>query len=420
MIEAATQPLPAQRRGSLPPLLRIAERLGTAIEACGLPIARLTEGSLLRAAHRATGVAQFADESFREPLRLILADYQRDANVNLVGRLALRHFCVAALINRLRIQRIVELYPEIRNIPIGAPVVVTGLPRTGTTLMHNLLAQAPGARSFAFWEVLTPAPDPTWVSKPKDPRRKIAATHVRRIRAASRGQSRAIHDVEVDTPEECLHLFQNSFTSEHFLGFSEAPAYREWYEAQPMIEQYRYYRLQLQVLLWQGGGGHLVVKWPFHAYHLKALLSVFPDACVVFTHRDPVKSVASMCSLVSGFRAPTNHVIDPVRLGQWCLGFLGNLGDRAVAARRQLGRQHFSDVSYGELMRDPLGVVRRVYGHFSRPQGPEAEARAGQWLSEHPKDRWGEHKYDLAEYGITPEAARERLAAYTAELEGKP
>jgi hypothetical protein len=126
-----------------------------------------------------------------------------------------------------------------------------------------------------------------------------------------------------------------------------------------------------------------------------------------------------MCSLVSMFRSPTNRVIDPARLGQWCLGFLGNLGDRAVAARRKFGRDRFCDVSYGELMREPLAAVRRVYGHFNRPLGSEAEARAAQWLAAHPKDRWGEHKYDLAEYGVCPEAVRERLGAYANELAGQ-
>jgi hypothetical protein len=403
----------------LPLPLRLAERVGTALRACGLPVARLTEDSVLRAARRATGVREFADESFREPLRLVLNAYDRDPNVNLVGKLVMRDFCVQAVTNRLRLQRIVECHPEILDVPVERPLVVTGLHRTGTTLLHNLLAQAPGARAPQFWELLSPAPDPAWVGTSPDPRLRAAAAYVRRVRAVS-PRSRAVHDTDVDAPEECLHLFRNSFTSEHYLAFAEVPAYRAWYESRPMVEEYRYYRRQLQVLLWQRGGGHLVLKWPFHASHLRALLTVFPDANVVFTHRDPAKSVASMCSLLLMFRLAGNRLTDVPRLGAWCLELLGLIADRAVAARRDVGPGRFCDVAYDELVRDPVGTVRRVYERFRYPLGPEAERRAEDWLRAHPQDRWGRHKYDPADFGLCAGAVRGRFQAYSAELGASP
>jgi hypothetical protein len=413
--QTVTRQPPGQFRCSLPPLLRVAERVGAALRACGVPIARLTEDSILRAARRATGVRDIADERFREPLRMILRGYDRHPNVNLVGKLVVRDFCLCAVTNRLRMQRIVECFPEILAVPVEKPVVVTGLHRTGTTLLHNLLAQAPGARAPLFWEMLTPAPDPGWVGKAPDPRRKFAEAYVRRVHSIS-PRSRAIHDLEVDAPEECLHLFINSFTSEHFLSFADLPEYREWYESRDMVEEYRYYRLQLQTLLWQRGGGQLVVKWPFHAYHLKALLTVFPDAGVVFTHREPAKSVASMCSLVLMFRLAGNRLIDAPRVGAWCLDFLGKIADRAVSGRRGVDPHRLCDVSYDDLVRDPIGTIRRVGDRFGRPLSPGAEGSAGDWLREHPQNKWGQHRYDLGKFGISAGAVRERFRAYSLEL----
>jgi hypothetical protein len=411
----ATNGSPGTRRGTLPLPFRLAERAGAALRACGFPIAVLTEDSVLRQARRATGVRDIADERFREPLRMVLAACARDPNVNLIGKIVLRDCCLQAVKNRLRIQRIVESYPEIRDVPLSRPLVVTGLHRTGTTLLHNLLAQAPGARAPRLWELLAPAPDPAWLGASPDPRLRAARAHIRRTQSASPG-SQAVHDLGVDSPEECLYLFQNCFTSEHYQAFAEVPEYQEWLASRPMIEEYHYYRLQLQILLWQRSGSPLVLKWPFHAYHLRALLTVFPDADVVFTHRDPAVCVASLCSLALRFRLAGNHRIDVPRLGAWCVGLLGGIADRATSVRRETGRDRFVDVAYDDLLRDPVGTVRRVYRCLGRPLVPRTEERAEDWLRAHPQDKFGRHRYDLAEFGLSAAAVRERFGAYSAEL----
>jgi hypothetical protein len=412
MEKALMTPQP-YRRCSLPPLLRLAERFGTALRSCGVPLARLTEDSVLRAARRATGVREFADESFREPLRIVLREHDRNPNVNLVGKLIVRDFCLSAVINRLRIQRLLETYPEIREIPIRRPLFITGLPRTGTTLLYSLLAQDPGARAPRFWELLTPAPDPDWLRAGRDPRRQTAEKRLRTIHRFS-PESRAVHNIEVDAPEECEFLFHNCFAAEICVAFAEAPEYWEWLQAQAMIEEYRYYRLQLQVLLWQGKGDHLVLKWPMHAFHLRALWTVFPDADVLFTHRDPASCVGSACSGMLGIRRISNRRVDVRGLGAWCLDFLGTIGDRAASARREEPPGRSYDVPYNDLVRDPLDMVRRIYRHFDRPLAPETERGAEEWLRAHPQNLFGKHRYDLEEYGLSPEAVRERFADYSA------
>jgi hypothetical protein len=391
---------------------RLTDAIGERLMRWGVPVGRLTEESLCRAARRHTRLEDFGADDFRTPLRIVLRDFEEDENVGFLGRLAVRRMIVEGLVNRLRIEQALRRHPEILCVEIRPPLFVVGMPRTGTTLLHNLLAQDPEGRAPLLWELMSPWP----LAKPRpgrpDPRIRRIRRQIEFLSRFSPKAARAIHEFHAEEPEECHYLFRNSMATQTFRAFADVPRFGRWKLEHDMIPEYRYYRRQLQMLLWQRGAGHLVLKFPGHAWHLDALLEIFPDARVVCTHRDPVKTVGSFCSMVATVRFAFSKRVDTVQLGRVLTLELETGLQRMMASREHADASRFFDVKYDALVQDPFRVVRDIYRHFDMPFSDETDRGMKRWLEEHRQHRHGKHVYHLSQYGLDEDELRERFAPY--------
>lgn len=381
--------------------------------AAGVSLVRLDEETLLDEARRRARRDDFGDPTFREPFARVLKAYERDAGLSLLGRIAARQDTIRLLANRLRLESDRRRHPEIDAEEIRRPIFVTGLPRTGTTLMHGLLAQDPATRAPRHWECIFPSPPPERVRYTTD--RRIAAAE-RQLRWFHRMNSeiRKIHPVGAQLPEECLIITSHSFLSFQFQTSHHVPSYQTWLEAQDLRPSYVAHRRFLQQLQWRCRGERWALKAPAHLYGIDALFAVYPDAGVVLTHREPLEVVASAASLHTVLRSTFSDTVDPVAVGRevttrWCEGMR-----RALAVRDggTVPGERFFDVQYTDLVRDPLGVVRRIYAHFDMRLTDAAENRMRRFLAENPKDKHGRHEYTLEQFGLDRDEEWQRYAWY--------
>ncbi len=391
----------------------IAKRSGRMLSSTGARLVQLEEQRLLDEAERRTGLDDFGDSSFREPFGLLVRSLDREASLSFLGRVAARQDILRLLNHRLRMEIDRRRHPEIGAEEIQAPLFVTGLPRTGTTLLHGLLAQDPANRAALNWEMMYPSPPPARARHRRDRRIELAERQLRWFRRLA-PDFQKIHPVGARLPEECLIIHSHSFVSFQFQTSHDVPSYQAWLEAQDLRVSYETHRRFLQHLQWHGPRGTWVLKAPAHLFGLRALFASYPDAGVIFTHRDPVEVVASVASLHTVLRSTFSDAVDPVAVGtevsrRWADGITRALRDRDAGCAAA-GR--FIDVLYTDLVRDPVATVRRIYGHFGRRLTAVAEDRMRAFLAANPKDKHGQHQYALAHFGLDPEEVRARYRGY--------
>jgi len=376
--------------------------------------------AVLEEAANRCGLWDWGDMAFTEQLRLFTESARRTGALNAVGRDVLHKVVIRHLRNRLSLEAFVKAYPEIRVAPVRRPVFITGLPRTGTTLLHNLMACDPASRVLRFWEALQPFPlDSGTVGRSEDVLVAEAELWLERLYALA-PYFRAIHASTATGPEECDALFQNSFASQHFDDMFRADDYSAWLTGASLRAEYAEYLLQLRALQLQalqlhaGEGGHRrwVLKSPSHLGYLTALFDSFPDATVVVCHRDPDEAVASYASLVMNVRQPYSDDVEADVVGAHALRRCSIGIGRAMATRDAVGEDRFVDVSYQGLVDNPVGVVRGLYERLGRSLTEAGEAAMQVWLAENPRHRHGAHRYDLSQFGLTPQAVAEGLTLY--------
>ena len=378
----------------------------------------LTEKGLMEAASRKTGLSDWGDNDFREPLKVLLQSYEADAHLNTVGRLITRRNLIEKLANRLLIRDVLKRHPEIEQVPIRRPVFIVGLPRTGTTMLHRLLAQDPETRTLQFWELLTPSPPPDRQSYETDPRRK----QVRRgmnlyswflFSREGYGQRAAIHYTRHDSPEECIPLFMNALKAGMFAVHARLTRYAIWLQNQDMEDAYKYYRKQLQILLWRFSAERLVLKSPMHLSNLDALLKVFPDARLIWTHREPVRIIPSSCNLCAMVRQIRSDHLDLEEIGHSALLRLAHALDRGMQVRDEDDNQkRYLDLSYHETIKNPIRAVRKIYEFLGDDLSPLAEGQIRRWLGRNPKNKHGVHRYDLKMFGLKTDEVNHLFKAY--------
>lgn len=396
-----------------PLALRAFNRAGAVLRGLGVPLVRLDQQDLMARASRSTGLSDFGDPTFHEPLRLLLDSFEREAHLTTLGRVIARSDIVRLLENRLHIVDTLKREPSITAAPIRSPIFVIGLPRTGTTILHELLAQDPANRVPLSWEVQTVWPPPERATYDTDPRIAIVEKHFAGVDRIIPG-FKQMHPMGALLPQECVALMAHDFATMIFHTTHDVLTYQTWLEATDARWIYTSHKRQLQYLQWRCPADRWVLKSPQHLWMLGALLAIYPDARIVQTHRDPLKVIASLTSLVTYLRSMASDHHDPLAIAtDWTARLARGLENTmSVRDRTQLEPQRVFDMQFTEFIADEVAMVRRIYDHFGIELSAAAESRMRRFLAANPADKHGRHRYTLADAGLDAATERRRYAAY--------
>ena len=374
---------------------------------------RLDAHAMVRAAEKQAGSADFGPEFDILPLEKLCESVNQEARLTPVGLAITRGRITGIMANRLRAERLFKAHPEILQLEPTAPIFIAGLQRTGTTMLHRLLSAAPALRGLSSYEVLDPVPPSALRTKllGRDPR-LLQAKLAERALAYLAPDFFAIHPVEAESPEEEVMLLDYSFLSTVPEATLRVPSFSRWLEEQDQGPAYRYLRRLLALLAWKRPEGRWVLKTPHHLEWFDTLLDVFPDAKIVHTHRDPLQTTASFCSMITHGRGVFSDSVDPLEVGRDWSDKVVRMITRAMDARDRHDPSHFLDVSYYDVMRDPLAEVARIYA-FAGLELNDATRDAMRAARENsPQHRYGKHRYALQSFGLDAESLDARFAAY--------
>ena len=371
----------------------------------------LNEEKLIQAATRYVGTHDFYSEDYRPALRTLLTALEQEACLSQTGVCSTFGILLDALTKRARIATALASHPQIVETPIKRPVFIIGFPRTGTTLLHNLLAQDFANRTMRLWEMRAPISindDQQWEHE------QIAETEsflesFYQVAPAIRG----IHPMQAICPEECNWLFRNSFTSLINALTYYIPTYFHWLIQNEMVSAYTFYKRQLQILLWRSRGNRLVLKDPSHLWNLDALLTVFPDAQIVHLHRNLLESLPSLCSLSYTLQGIYSERQDPLLVGMYCTKMVADGMKRMLSTRDSVRGKTFIDINYYRLVKDPIGTVRSIYAQIGWEFTAEAEAAMSVWLAQNKQHKAGKHNYSLEQFGLDSDQIRRSFTVYS-------
>src|SRR4029077_7489926 len=332
---------------------------------------------------------------FFEGLSRLIDSCQRESQLNLIGRIVLRADLIRTLCSRLFMQRDREAFPSIVRQEIREPLFIVGLPRSGTTLLHTLLALDPEHRVPLTWEVMTPSP-PTGDNEKRRIQRAISSCNFFNWLVPT---FRYAHPVGGELPQECVSLMTPTFLSDQFDAMYYVPSYRAWFFQQDLRPAYEYHRRFLQQLQFRRTAGRWILKAPTHMFAMPALLSVYPDALFVQTHRTPVDSMASVSSLVTILRSAFSDAVDSFTVSREAIHYWSETMKKFLPERDRLAKNRICYVQYDEIRREPIRVVQRIYEYFGWSLSREAERRMRGLIASQAKRQSANHRYDLSQFG---------------------
>ncbi len=374
----------------------------------------LEPAALMETAAAETGLDDFGAADFGERLVVLCRAMREEGGFNGAGVMQQHAFVTGLLKNRLLIEGLLRRHPEILEERIVAPIVICGLPRTGTTHLHNLMSADPALRSLPYWESLEPvlAEREQPAQGAPDPRRERTAMALSFLDAAMPYFKR-MHEMTVEHTHEEIQLLAIDFSTMLFETTAPMPMWRDAYLARDQRPSYAYLLRVLQVLQWLRGGTRWVLKSPQHLEQFPALVDTFPDATFVVTHRDPVSVTASMVTMIAYSARLTRDRVDVEGIGHYWADRLERMLQRCADERDTLPAAQTIDVHFDEFMADDLAMVARVYDLAGQPLDERARTSMAAFMAEHPRGRHGGVVYDLAEFGIDPAERRNALAFYS-------
>lgn len=369
----------------------------------------LTPQALREAAVARTGLDEFGDDDFAERLDVLCESLRTEAGLGDTGTAVVFEQLVGNLVNRLRLEALIGEHPEILDEQIVAPIVICGLPRTGTTHLHNLLAADPGLRHLPYWESLEPFP----TGEPGDPgpRRERCAAGVGLIDTVM-PEFKRMHEMTVDHAHEEIQLLANDISGMLFETTYHLPGFAAHYRAHDQRPSYRYLKRSLAVMQWLRGGKRWVLKSPQHLEQFPALLDTFGDATFVVTHRDPVEVVRSMITMICYSARMAVDEPDVGKLAARWLDRTDNLLNGCLRDRDVLPAERSVDIRFDDFMADEKGTLAAIYRLAGQPLDGTAQQAMADFLTEHPRGRYGGVDYDMAALGLDPEEIAERFRAY--------
>ena len=356
-----------------------------------------------------TGLTDFGGNSWGEGFERLIASFNEEASLTPGGEEILRLRIGMLLANRLRVTDFVRDHPEIEDEVVEGPLVIIGLPRTGTTALSNLLAADPRIRSLRLWESSDPVPPPE-AGDDDDPRIDQARQGLEAMYEAF-PRMRTLHFQSPIGPTECQDLLGMEFRTEHFDGMARVPSYASWVLDCDMSGAYATHRKVLQLLQWHCPPRLWHLKTPVHMLALDALVAAYPDAKFVWTHRDPAAVLGSVCSLIAYTRSWVSDRAEGDELGHEQLAVWAEAIRRALAFRDRLGESRFADSTHAALQTDPVGAVSDALDKLGLPLG-EGRGAVDSWARAHPPEAHGRHEFDLGEFGLDAASVRAQFGAY--------
>lgn len=371
-----------------------------------------TVDDLHASATKATGLDDFGadDDNYREALGVLLESYQRDADLTELGSKMSRFFLRNALIARLLSESSWKQYPQHAEVAIERPIFVTGLPRTGTTVLHRLLTADPAHQGLEMWLAEFPQPRPPRETWPQNPVYQQLAARFDQHHEENPDYT-GLHFMTADEVEECWQLLRQSLHSVSYETLAHLPTYAHWLAEQDWTRSYQRHRRNLQLIGLNDLEKRWVLKNPSHLFALDAVFATYPDALVIQCHRPAETIMASMCSLSQHTTEGWSNSFTGAQIGADALETWSRGLELFNAERAKHDSAQFYDVDYFEFIADPTATVENVYKHFGLPYTDAARA-AVTAVNETSKKgpRAPKHTYDLADYGLTTEQVKERFA----------
>jgi hypothetical protein len=403
------------QKPDLPLSLKVIGLAAKLMSALHLSPTRLDEDSVCEAAVKAAGLSDFGDLYFREGLQVLLRSCQQDADLHPIGRMVARDMVTNFLIQRLKLVEARQQEPNVFRQPLTAPLIITGMARSGTTFLHNLLASDPANRAIPQWQLMRPFPESD--ADPSEPDARIAKMEsALKFRQPMLPGLHSKHALRADAPEECIIPLGITFNSLLFPTLFPAKGYMQWYlENADSSPKYQEYRWILQVFQAGKPGQRLTMKAPAHMGSLGSLIEQIPDAMIVQLHRDPVTCVSSVCSLVTTYHQSVSNHVDISIIADLVLQ-LYETWLKSNLAFRERNPDIIYDVYYPSFVADPLGTVRQIYSHFDLPWTETAAASLQATIDRNPKNKHGKHHYSAEDFGLTEAAIANRLKFFYGEV----
>lgn len=360
------------------------------------------------------GLSDFGDPSFRAGLEALCDALNREAKLSDTGRHIMRQKLLTQLGNRLRIEDYFRRHPEINDELVTPPVVIVGLPRTGTTKLHRLLSRDPRFYWMAFWESQFPVPFPN--ENLQEPKARIAEGRALcDMMTTAMPKLAAMHPMVADEADEEVMLSEHSFMSA-FNAYAHVPGYMRWLDQQDQTPMYRYLRRGLQFLQWQKRqrgvtAERWVLKAPHHLLRMHLLLEVFLGARVILTHRDPLQSIPSIASFIHTLWSIYSAQADPVSAGHEWSAIMQRALAHTMQVREQAASQ-FLDVRFQDTVKRPMEVVREIYAFLGLDLPSAVDQAMRGWLTQDENSHQGGHDYTLEEFGLSDAQIRRDFASY--------
>ena len=398
------------------PPLRALNAVGNAIKRLGREVPSWDPAGVVRAATKKAGCHDLGSYSYEEPLEVFLASCEAEAELTTFGRILVTKMLAAALTNRIELHRWSLDHPAVAKETIDSPWIIVGLPRTGTSLLSMLLGLDPMARPLRQWEAAHLIPPPTLEGAEEDPRIALTAKELNGLMKLN-PPLKAMHPFGATLAQECVSLFMYDVRTLALETQAHVPTYARWLERADMAPAYAQHKLALQALQAAQPTERWILKTPNHLWHLDALLAAYPDARIIWTHRDPGPVVTSLASLANAGQRPLTSRADPRPAAEeWkrkCAFALSS----AVAYDERTAAGWCQHLSYGALIDDPLSAVRRLYATFGDEVSDLHARRMEAFLEQRPQDAFGHHRYDPADFGWTYAGLAEEFAGYTSRYQ---
>lgn len=400
------------RQPEPPLLLRVANTVGRA-----LPRARLDPDELIEGACRKTGLHNFGpDGPFIDGLRALCESLESEAGLTPAGRLLVRQMIHQGLRNQLQLEHWYRRHPEITEQQIVRPLVIIGMPRTGTSILHELLALDTANRCPMTWELAHPFPPPESSAFDTDPRIGRTSRELRLSHYLMPGVEN-MHRMGAQLPQECVAITAWIFSSMQYNTVLRIPAYTDWLMHRADHQaMYRFHHRVLRYLQWCRPGERWVTKTPAHLWSLEALLTEYPDAMLVQTHRDPLKVVSSLASMLPTMRAAYSSNIDVHEIAREWSDNCANALNASVSSRRAgvIRPEQVIDIHFREFMADPAGQVERIYSQFGFAFSDAFRDAIRDYIANNPADKHGGHQYRFSDTGLDVDTEREKVGDYQA------